>query len=172
MTEQHKARVGDILAQRGSSYGDFSANAQIAQRIKRAVEDGTTYPALSFAHKEAIDLIITKLSRIVCGDPTHQDNWDDVAGYAMLAASRCGEYATLPGKSKGKPATVDRNIGSPDRSVNYERHADRMAKAIQRFRNLGLLRDLQDLRGTAEYADLCLAWEEFDGATDMRHRTE
>lgn len=33
---------------------------------------------------EALDLMATKQSRIVSGDPTFADHWDDIAGYARL----------------------------------------------------------------------------------------
>ena len=39
--------------------------------------------------------------------------------------------------------------------------ADRMAKAINKFRNLKMLGRMNKLRGTPEYSELCLAWEEY-----------
>ena len=29
-------------------------------------------------------MILLKIARIICGDPTYADHWDDIAGYAML----------------------------------------------------------------------------------------
>jgi len=37
---------------------------------------------------EALEMIATKLSRIVNGNPNKIDNWDDIAGYATLVADR------------------------------------------------------------------------------------
>ena len=52
----------------------------------------------------------------------------------------------------------------------YTQHSISMAQAIQNFRNLSMLRDLTELRGTKEYYDLCETWEAFDDATQMKHR--
>ena len=37
---------------------------------------------------EAIDMIFSKLARILNGDPNYADNWIDIAGYATLVADR------------------------------------------------------------------------------------
>lgn len=42
-----------------------------------------------------------------------------------------------------------------------DRLAVQMAHAIQRFRNLPMLKNQSKLRETMEYGDLCLAWEDF-----------
>jgi hypothetical protein len=38
--------------------------------------------------QESLDMIATKIARILIGDPYHHDNWIDIAGYAMLIANR------------------------------------------------------------------------------------
>ena len=38
--------------------------------------------------KEAIHMILVKLSRIIYGNHDHADHWDDIAGYALLVADR------------------------------------------------------------------------------------
>lgn len=77
----------DTLKQRDSIYGDFTTNAEIAQQLKDVLRghDGR----LSAPHKEALDLIMTKIGRILNGDPNHDDNWHDIAGFALLAKERC-----------------------------------------------------------------------------------
>lgn len=39
---------------------------------------------LAACHQESIDMILTKISRIVSGNPSEPDHWDDIAGYAFL----------------------------------------------------------------------------------------
>lgn len=34
-------------------------------------------------------MIAHKIGRILNGDPNYRDSWDDIAGYAKLAADRC-----------------------------------------------------------------------------------
>lgn len=45
----------------------------------------TGYVKLTEVQREAVDLICTKLSRILSGGNSHIDNWHDIAGYATLA---------------------------------------------------------------------------------------
>lgn len=76
-----------ILEERGKTYGPFIDNAKVAQNLKDVVEGDKTcilYPDM----REAIDVICSKIARIVTGDPTYIDNWDDIAGYATLVANR------------------------------------------------------------------------------------
>lgn len=72
-----------ILNEREESYGSFEKNGQVSQRLKAILrDDNITEPA----QQEALDLIATKLSRILCGDPYHVDSWRDIAGYCEQVA--------------------------------------------------------------------------------------
>ena len=37
---------------------------------------------------EALDMIASKIARVVNGNPNHIDSWIDIAGYATLVADR------------------------------------------------------------------------------------
>lgn len=77
-----------ILKERGSRYGSYRDNAELAQGLKELIHHWTKGKCtVSDEHMEALDLIATKISRIVTGDPTYVDNWDDIAGYATLVAN-------------------------------------------------------------------------------------
>ena len=39
---------------------------------------------LTSSQKEALDMIQHKIGRILNGDPTYDDSWKDIAGYATL----------------------------------------------------------------------------------------
>jgi hypothetical protein len=43
---------------------------------------------LPLDHQEALDMIASKIARIVIGDYDHVDSWVDIAGYATLVADR------------------------------------------------------------------------------------
>ncbi len=75
-----------VLEQRGSRYGSFTDNARLAQSFKLILRHCPEWNSLASEHKEAIEMIMHKLSRIVCGDPTYKDSWVDIAGYATLVA--------------------------------------------------------------------------------------
>lgn len=76
-----------LLKERGKTHGSFQNNAEISQELKdiihTAISDlGEATPV----QKEAIDMICLKLSRIASGQAHFKDHWDDIAGYATLAA--------------------------------------------------------------------------------------
>lgn len=82
--------TAEILAHRERRYGRFVDVALTAQALKTALHQVANVRAVALAPemREALDLICTKLSRIVHGDPSLLDSWDDVAGYARLVADR------------------------------------------------------------------------------------
>ncbi len=87
MTEPHQGRPR-ILQERESTHGDFRVNARVSQALKElfwAEHVGDLCPV----HKECLDMIALKLSRILSGQANFKDHWDDVAGYAQLASEAC-----------------------------------------------------------------------------------
>lgn len=82
--------VDAILDSRAKDYGHFRDNARLAQALKRTLADHADEVESLFADDqwEAIEMIVSKLSRIVNGNPDKIDNWDDIAGYAKLVADR------------------------------------------------------------------------------------
>lgn len=84
------AKVDAILDERAENYGKFIDGAEVMQMLKRLVhgyieQRGTQ---LAFDQREAIDMIVHKLGRIINGNPDHVDSWRDIAGYATLVADR------------------------------------------------------------------------------------
>lgn len=73
-----------VLDEREKTHGDFAKVAATAQDLKRTFR--RSRGQLSSAQAEALDLIATKLARIVCGNPNELDHWKDIAGYAELVA--------------------------------------------------------------------------------------
>lgn len=76
-----------ILKERGSRYGSFRDNAELAQGLKELIRHWAISRAIGDEQMEALDMIALKISRIVTGDSTYVDNWDDIAGYATLVAN-------------------------------------------------------------------------------------
>ena len=82
--------VDAILNARGSNYGSFEGVANVAQEFKNIA-----YNSLKARQKtvyadqaEALDMIFSKIARIVNGNANHLDSWVDIAGYAQLVADR------------------------------------------------------------------------------------
>jgi Domain of unknown function (DUF6378) len=84
MTDQE-----EMLAARAKQHGDFSVHAEITQRLKAiAQSDIGGYSSMSFPQREAVDMILHKIGRILAGNPNHHDHWDDIAGYAKITRDR------------------------------------------------------------------------------------
>jgi hypothetical protein len=79
----------ELLAARAKTHGEFSDHAFITQNIKYLMHATENWDNLSVSHKESLGMIASKIGRILAGDPNHRDHWDDIAGYATLAAERC-----------------------------------------------------------------------------------
>lgn len=89
---QYKARnlrttmdLKETIAAREETYGVFRNVAVTAQELKDSLHDSRNWEALTDTQREAAEMIVSKLARVVCGDPSHKDNWHDIAGYAKLA---------------------------------------------------------------------------------------
>lgn len=81
------------LSERGSVYGKFETQAAITQDLKGVIRHYAREVGQSFHvdQIEALDMICSKISRIVNGDPNHIDSWHDIAGYAQLVVTRLEE---------------------------------------------------------------------------------
>lgn len=88
--------ISAILAERGSRYGRFDAHALVTQQLKQALTFGANWNSLEPDAKEALEMIVHKMGRILNGDPDYDDSWQDISGYAQLIVDRIrrtGEYA-------------------------------------------------------------------------------
>ncbi len=88
--EPEVSGVGRVLDTRAEQYGSFMQSADTVIRIKGIMHNAVArnevllYPD----QLQALDMIATKISRIVHGNPNHTDSWIDIAGYATLVADR------------------------------------------------------------------------------------
>lgn len=76
---------------RGKTHGDFSQNATTAQQIKDLMRGKHGWDTMALVHRESLDLIATKLARILVGDADFKDHWNDIEGYARLAKDRASK---------------------------------------------------------------------------------
>ena len=73
-----------ILDERQKQYGNYTDVASTSQALKEVICVGENYFELPFYAKESLDMIASKVARIVNGDWKHKDSWKDIAGYAQL----------------------------------------------------------------------------------------
>ena len=84
---QADTNVDAILDERATTYGSFADVAGFAQEMKNAIRMCNN-SELDDDQIEALDMIASKIARIVNGDPNYVDSWIDIAGYATLVADR------------------------------------------------------------------------------------
>lgn len=75
-----------LTSVRREQHGDWKEQSLTANELKKAAHEGSGWHDMSASQQEAVDMILTKVSRIVTGNPYHQDHWDDIGGYALLGA--------------------------------------------------------------------------------------
>lgn len=76
------------LSERGRLYGSFEGHARISQALKLAMVLTPQWPSLADDQKEALEMIVHKIARILNGDPNYHDSWHDIMGYTKLVADR------------------------------------------------------------------------------------
>lgn len=80
--------VAATLGEREKTYGCYRVQARTAVALKDAMHAAPGWQGLPSDMKESLDLIATKISRVLHGNPEHADNWHDIAGYALLIEER------------------------------------------------------------------------------------
>lgn len=84
--------IEEVLNQRQTTYGSFTKNAEVSQMLKYFMAQGTNYKQMPMAHREALEMIVHKIARIVNGDPNYIDNWVDIIGYSQLVIEEIKSY--------------------------------------------------------------------------------
>jgi hypothetical protein len=80
--------VSKTIEVRSSNYGLYVDQAAVELQIKRAFENTPNWSVLKPDARCALDMIATKVSRILTGKPELHDSWHDIEGYAKLVADR------------------------------------------------------------------------------------
>ena len=80
--------IDEILAERGTRYGEFIDHAMITQAIKNAMAEGENWGNMDDDQQECLEMVAHKIGRILNGDPNYVDSWSDIAGYVRLVEKR------------------------------------------------------------------------------------
>jgi len=73
-----------ILEERERTHGQFSDVASLSQSIKDVLRRPVGWDAMPDHAREALDMMASKIARIVSGDHQFKDHWIDIVGYATL----------------------------------------------------------------------------------------
>lgn len=109
------SEIEAILNERGSRYGDFGTQAKAAQAIRDAFKNTPNWSLLPPYMREGLDLVATKISRMLCGDLLYLDNVVDIIGYMTLVKeemekehARIEEFAKRAGAKKAPSLDYER----------------------------------------------------------------
>lgn len=84
-----KPKREPLLTEREATHGSFTETARVAQELKTVMVQSAGFTKLNHAQREVLDMLATKIGRILSGDPHHHDHWDDLAGYSKLGREAC-----------------------------------------------------------------------------------
>lgn len=85
---QEPVTVDEILKERKGQHGEFIEHAGYTQRLKEVLHSCPKWWSLHPIMREALEMNVHKIGRILAGDPFHADHWDDIQGYAKLVSDR------------------------------------------------------------------------------------
>ena len=76
--------IEKTLSDRGARYGRFEDGAEIMQQLKLVSHGSSGWERMKPIQREAMDMIMHKIGRVLNGDPHYDDSWRDIAGFAKL----------------------------------------------------------------------------------------
>jgi hypothetical protein len=68
---------------KGTTHGNFVAGAELTMKLKDEIQRAGS-SALDYPSREALDQILSRIARIVCGDQTHAKHWRDIQGFCQV----------------------------------------------------------------------------------------
>ena len=73
-----------ILNEREQTHGLFREVAGYSQAIKQLMRTSRNWDRLDVSQAQALEVVADKVARILCGNPSYPDHWQDGAGYFEL----------------------------------------------------------------------------------------
>jgi hypothetical protein len=73
-----------ILEERAKTHGDYKTTAEIAVATKHLWSNQEGWTRLTATQVESLDMIASKVARILSGNPHAVEHWEDISGYAQL----------------------------------------------------------------------------------------
>ncbi len=83
--------IEKVLEERKKTHGDFTNHASLSQALKYTMSQAGGYEHLSPDKREALEMIMHKVARILNGNPEVKDHWTDIIGYATLVEKTLNE---------------------------------------------------------------------------------
>ena len=94
--------IDKTLAEREITHGNYENKAIFIQGMKCAMRSEDGWWKLDYDMQESLDMIATKIARILMGNANHVDNWHDIAGYSLLIEQRLNAAPTRKPKANSQ----------------------------------------------------------------------
>jgi len=100
-----------ILSDREQTHGAFREVAGYSQAIKTLMRSSRNWEKLDVAQAQTLEVVADKIARILCGDPSFPDHWQDGAGYFELvvrdlAQAQDARKVAMPTRPGDEPLDV------------------------------------------------------------------
>lgn len=117
--------LATVLSARRDKYGPFINNATISQELKEILHKSSNWEAMPPDMKEALHMIVHKISRIVEGDFEYDDSWIDISGYSTRVVERLHQLEHLKESQEITHMFNMQNSGivSPMRQAPEKKHS-------------------------------------------------
>lgn len=76
--------MSDILNERQKTHGDYYDTAAYAQHLKEVMRRGKNWTLLDDIQRETLEMVATKIARMLSGNHLYLDNVVDIIGYMGL----------------------------------------------------------------------------------------
>lgn len=146
--------IENTLDERQKTHGEFKEQASISQALRDIVRAQDNYGKLEDYQREALDMIMHKVARILNGNPNFSDHWHDIAGYATLVEKELS-------KGEDKPLPNSEEIEKDMPFNSYVEHFENMLESLNNQedsinRRLDKMREIMSLGfgRPAEYNEL------------------
>ena len=83
MTLEVNEIIHKLIVNNGT-HGRYSDTARLAQDFRAICRSADKWSDAQDVVRESLDMIATKMARILSGNDMERDHWVDIAGYAML----------------------------------------------------------------------------------------
>jgi hypothetical protein len=110
--------INKTLAARGARYGKFADHAACTQKIKDTMR-AHDIARLAPDQREALEMIVHKIGRILCGDPDYHDSWHDIVGYAKLVADRLAPATEVAHAGAVSSVEHSRQLSPREEEIDY-----------------------------------------------------
>ena len=76
--------VQALISERHATHGNFADNARISQNLKAMLHGEDAWAGLKPWQQESLDMICSRMGRILAGNPAHPKHWFGIINFANL----------------------------------------------------------------------------------------